>query len=304
MIGNFGILAMMTCALSLRAAEPATPGALCWQSGADRAIVADGWKAVSLAAEPAWRLYHLTADANEKTDLAREEPARLQSLVQSWYRLPRQTAPATWAETLALPSGEQGRRLYNGVSLAGWQGSAVWTAEPDGIRAATDTALAASTYLFSQESFREFRLLMEVKQTVGPGFSRMHSAVAVLGERTADAGGAYGFTGPLVMFCQDWGIWEANGRNRLVPAGHSGTLQSPAEKAGEWNRVEVLVKGDRIRCAANGQLIFDFTDEPGRLKPSPIGLQLHGSAARQEYRFRGLVLSTSPQDRLLSVSAP
>ena len=35
------------------------------------------------------------------------------------------------------------------------------------------------------------------------------------------------------------------------------------------------------------------------LRNSPIGLQLHGNDRPQEYRFRGLVWTKTPEDRLI-----
>ena len=105
------------------------------------------------------------------------------------------------------------------------------------------------------------------------------------------------------MFCNDWGIWDANRRNRVYPAKHEGTWLNPAERTGDWNRIEILVIGDRIRMVANGRLVIDFTDQPGLLRASPIGLQLHANSQPEEYHFRGLILSENPENRLLTQNA-
>jgi Domain of Unknown Function (DUF1080) len=189
--------------------------------------------------------------------------------------------------------------LFNGKDLTGWTGSdAVWSVVDGVIRGANENKVASSTYLFTKESYREYRLLFDVKQTRSPRHSTMHSAVASLGERFTDSGNnEFGFKGPLLMFCADWGIWDAHRRNRVVPVGPG----PKAEKVGDWNRIEILVIGNRIRFAANGTQVFNFTDKPELLKSSPIGLQLHSNDKPQEYRFRGLVLSAKPEDRLLTV---
>lgn len=206
----------------------------------------------------------------------------------------------------ALPDAELDRRqaLFNGKDLTGWEGDpAFWSVEEGIIIGRNAGAVPSSTYLFSKDSFRDFRLIFEVRQTVSPAHSTMHSAVAVLGERIPDQGeNAFGFRGPLVMFCHDWGIWDAHRRNRIEPAGQKGTLRIAAEKVGDWNLVEVLVIGDRIRCVANGTVVFDYTDQPGLLKASPVGLQLHANQKPQEYRFRGLVAVKDPEDRLVTGS--
>ena len=195
-------------------------------------------------------------------------------------------------------------KLFNGTDLTGWEGQIekYWSVNAGAIRGANTTPVAASTYLFTKQSYRDFRLLLEVKQTRGGKFSTMHSAVCALGEKFEDKGDPFSFRGPLLMFCNDWGVWDANRRNRVFPAGHAGQWQQPAEKIGDWNRIEILVIGDRIRMAANGVAFMDFTDKPDMLKASPIGLQLHANNQPQEFHFRGLILTEKPEDRMLTVA--
>jgi hypothetical protein len=207
------------------------------------------------------------------------------------------------AETTSVK--EQAEVLFNGKDLAGWDGDARWWSVEDGaIVGRNSEPVASSTYLFSKKSYRNFRLQLEVKQTISPAHSTMHSAVAALGTRFADKGeNAHGFKGPLLMFCHDWGIWDAYRRNRIEPAAHRGTLQVDSEKKGEWNSIEVLVVGNRIRFVNNGKLVFDFTDKPEMLQASPIGLQLHANKRPQEYRFRKITVVENPEDQLVTVKA-
>lgn len=218
---------------------------------------------------------------------------------------PRALCETDWARSVALPKGEKRALLFNGKNFAGWEGQTekFWSVENGIIRGANDGEVPVSTYLFTKKQYRHFRLLFEVKQTVGEKYSTMHSAVGVLGEKLTDKGDPYSFKGPLLMFCHDWGIWDANRRNRIYPAGLNRAMENPAERVGDWNKIEVLVIGDHIRMVSNGRLIIDFTDEPGMLKASPIGLQLHSNMAPQEYRFRGLVLAENPKNRLLTLKA-
>lgn len=211
-------------------------------------------------------------------------------------------ADSDWAGSVKLPASEKPIRLFNSKDFTGWEGQIekYWSVENGAIKAANKDTVPVSTYLFTKQSFRNFRLLFEVKQTRGPEFSTMHSALAVLGEKFNDKGDPFSFKGPLVMFCNDWGIWDANRRDRVFPAGHQGTLATTAEKVGDWNRIELLVTGNRLRKVVNGELIMDFTDKPEMLNPSPIGLQLHSNSKPQEYRFRGLLLSENPEDRLVT----
>ncbi len=202
-----------------------------------------------------------------------------------------------------LPKSETPKILFNGQDLKGWEGDEnYWSIEDGVIVGRNEGTVPSSTYLFTKGDHREFRLLFEVKQTVSPEHSTMHSAVAALGERIEDEGGnAFGFRGPLLMFCHDWGIWDAHRRNRIEPANQKGGFKVASEKKGDWNRIEILVRGNRIRFVNNGELVFDFTDRPKMLRASPIGLQLHKNQKPQEYRFRGLVLTEKPENELVTL---
>jgi hypothetical protein len=205
---------------------------------------------------------------------------------------------------VALPESEKPKFLFNGKNLDGWEGDMnYWSIEDGGIIVGRNSEpVPSSTYLFTKNAYRDFRLLFEVKQTVSPEHSTMHSAVAALGEKIEDEGAnAFGFRGPLLMFCHDWGIWDAYRRNRIEPAPEKGRPKVGSEKKGDWNQVEILVIGNRIRFVNNGELVFDFTDKPEMLQKSPIGLQLHKNGKPQEFRFRGLALTESPEDRLLTL---
>ena len=64
--------------------------------------------------------------------------------------------------------------------------------------------------------------------------------------------------------------------------------------------MEIYAQGNRIRLVANGVLVVDWRDpEPDRIKEGPIGLQLHSNKVPQEVQFKGLVLTTFPDDKKL-----
>ncbi|MEO1983614.1 MAG: DUF1080 domain-containing protein [Fuerstiella sp.] len=78
-----------------------------------------------------------------------------------------------------LPSAEKAIELFNGTDLTGWQGApSLWSVVDGVIRGANDDTVPSSTYLFTDKSYRNFRLLLEVKQTIGPKYSTMHSSQA------------------------------------------------------------------------------------------------------------------------------
>ncbi len=83
------------------------------------------------------------------------------------------------------------------------------------------------------------------------------------------------------------------------------TFAAPAKKVGkqhDWNDLEILAQGNRVRVAVNGTQVIDWYDpEPYRIKEGPIGLQLHSNKVPQEIQFKDLTLTTFPDDKLTTV---
>jgi hypothetical protein len=197
--------------------------------------------------------------------------------------------------------------LFDGKSLDGWTGyEDLWSVKDGVIVAKNTTPLKYSTYLLSKDSYTDFRLTFAAKLVE----SEMHSGVAFWGEVWSKADGKvkdaktdrseHTYKGHLVMFPSGWGMYDLFGRNGLPPDG------KPAIKVGkqhDWNDIEVLAQGNRVRVAVNGVEVVDWRDpEPDRIKVGPIGLQLHSNKVPQEVHFKGLVLETFPKnDKLTTV---
>jgi hypothetical protein len=188
-------------------------------------------------------------------------------------------------------------QLFNGKDLDGWEGHEnLWSVQ-DGVIVAKNTEpIKVSTYLLTKRKFSDFRLTCTVKLVQ----SEMHSGVAFWGRNAPEKGDRYTYAGHLVMFPSDWGMYDLFGRNGLpVPGG-------PAKKVGkqhDWNDLEILAQGNRVRVAVNGTQVVDWRDpEPNRIKEGPIGLQLHSNTVPQEVHFKSLVLETFPkEDKLTTV---
>ncbi|MDA0591187.1 MAG: DUF1080 domain-containing protein [Planctomycetota bacterium] len=190
-------------------------------------------------------------------------------------------------------------RVFNGKDLSGWAGhEKYWSVEDGEIVGRNTEPVPVSTYLISRRDFSDFRLTLEFKLAE----SEMHSGVAFWGALAPDKGDEFTYAGHLVMFPSNYGYYDLYGRNLI----HDNADR--AKKFGkqhDWNRVEILAQGNRIRFALNGELISDWRDpEPDRIKEGPIGLQLHSNKAPQEIRFRSLKLETFPVDRLVTLTVP
>jgi hypothetical protein len=195
--------------------------------------------------------------------------------------------------------------LFNGKNLEGWEGyEDLWTVKEGVIVAKNTEEIKVSTYLLTKKKFTDFRLLATVKLVK----SEMHSGIAFWGktgegvvpEKLKKERVQYTYGGHLVMFPSDWGMYDLFGRE-----GKLGVDGAPAKKVGkqhEWNDLEILAQGNRVRVAVNGVQVVDWRDpEPDRIKEGPIGLQLHSNGEAQEVHFKNLKITTFPEEKLTTI---
>lgn len=186
--------------------------------------------------------------------------------------------------------------LFNGKDLSGWIGhEKLWSVKDGVIIGKNSEPVPVSTYLLTDRKFTDFRLLATVKLVE----SEMHSGIAMWGRNAPEHGDKFTYAGHLVMFPSGWGMHDLFGRNGLPVDG------KPAMKVGkqhDWNDLEILAQGNRVRVVANGTQVVDWRDpEPDRIKEGPLGLQLHSNKVPQEIHFKNLKLTTFPEDKLLTV---
>jgi hypothetical protein len=186
-------------------------------------------------------------------------------------------------------------KLFNGKDLDGWEGFEEYWSVKDGVIVGKNKdEVKVSTYLLTKRKFSDFRLLATVKLVE----SEMHSGIALWG-RVIPEKGKYTYQGHLVMFPSGWGLYDLFRRNGLPVDG------APARKVGkqhDWNKLEILAQGNRIRLVANGTLVVDWRDpKPDLVGEGPIGLQLHSNTVPQEVHFKDLELTTFPEEKLITV---
>jgi hypothetical protein len=201
-------------------------------------------------------------------------------------------------------------KLFNGKDLKGWEGyKDLWSVKDDVIVAKNTQPLKYSTYLLTKRKFTDFRLIFSAKLVE----SEMHSGVALWGRAFPQAAGKdedpksarteYTYQGHLVMFPSGWGLFDLY--RRMGAINPTEAERKPAIVAGkqhDWNDMEILAQGNRIRLAVNGKQVLDWRDpQPKLIKAGPIGLQLHSNDVPQEIHFKGLELTTFPEEMLTTV---
>ena len=208
---------------------------------------------------------------------------------------------ADWSTSVDFPKGEKPVALFNGKDFTGWEGNVdKYFSIKNGVIVAknsADNAPKVSNYLLTKKNYRNFRLVFEGKLAE----SKMHSGIALWGRKYETGGETNSYQGHLVMFPSNWGFYDLFRRRSIYRD------DGRAKKAdnGDWNRMEILAIGARIRLVVNGQLVADWTDpQPELCQAGPIGLQLHSNKVPQQVQFRGLILSEDPEDRLITQDKP
>ncbi|MDZ4849205.1 MAG: DUF1080 domain-containing protein [Pirellulaceae bacterium] len=221
------------------------------------------------------------------------------------HSLPAQESngPSSWTESQVsrLPKSEKPIRLFDGKTLSGWNGQKEkYFSVVDGAIVAKndiENAPKASTYLITEKPFKNFRLVFEAKLVT----SEMHSGISLWGKTVEKESDPFSYMGHLVMFPSGYGYYDLYRRNSIYKDEKG--IAKAAGHQHEWNQMEILAIGHRIRHAINGQAVADWSDpKPELCEAGPIGLQLHSTKVAQEVHFRGLVLTENPEDMLVTVA--
>lgn len=185
--------------------------------------------------------------------------------------------------------------LFNGKDIDDWEGNKQhWSVKEGVIVGKNAQPVKVSTYLLTKRKFSDFHLAFSGKLVE----SEMHTGIAMWGEVAPNRGDPHTYKGHLVMFPTDWGLYDLYGRAGLKV---DNKPEKAVSKQHDWNDIEIFAQGNRIRVVANGVLVLDWRDpEPDRIKEGPIGLQLHANNMPQEVQFKGLVLTTFPDDKRLT----
>jgi hypothetical protein len=202
--------------------------------------------------------------------------------------LPAQTAP------VVPPKKGESRNLtmFDGKSIDGWLGDEqVWSIENAELVGRGSDDADVKTQLVTEVPFSDFRLTIEFKLTsgarAGVGFWKVASPT--------DSSEQSDIDGHTVWFAPKYAIANAG---RVV---HDASAKADAaHDAEDWNKVEILAQGNRIRIALNGYPISDWRDpQPDSIETGPITINFESSSVEQTVRFRKLHLETFPAESKL-----
>ncbi|TWU57541.1 3-keto-disaccharide hydrolase [Rubripirellula reticaptiva] len=171
--------------------------------------------------------------------------------------------------------------LFDGHSLAGWEGNAYWfRIEPDAVNGNAivagrlDEKIPHNEFLCTTQNYDNFELRYDVK-LVGEGKNagvqfrskRVSGSTEVSGYQ-ADAGEAW--KRPV------WGaLYDESRRKKMLAEGDKDAVVKLVKKD-DWNSLRVICRDKHIEIYLNGEKTIDYTEDDESIPTfGLIGLQIH-----------------------------
>ena len=173
------------------------------------------------------------------------------------------------------------RPLFDGETLAGWEGNAYWfRVESDQkaiVAGRLDERIPHNEFLCTTSTFGDFELRLDAK-LVGEG---NNAGVQIRSKRIPGDHEVIGYQADIGWMNKDgrsvWGALYDESRRRKFLAEPDAAISADLVKKDDWNAMRVICDGPRIRVFVNGKQTVDYTEtDPSMERVGVIGLQVHG----------------------------
>ena len=172
-------------------------------------------------------------------------------------------------------------KLFNGKDLTGWvvYGTEKWYVEK-GVLVSESGPDKGYGYLGTTAQYDDFEVDLEFKQEANG-----NSGVFI--RSTVDGTKVSGWQVEVAPPGNDTGgIYESYGRGWLVKPDPE---KDKALKFGEWNKMKIIVQGDRVTSYVNGVEMVNYADEKIGGGKGGVLLQIHDGGGIKVY-WRNIVL--------------
>lgn len=180
-----------------------------------------------------------------------------------------------------LSFGQKKEKLFNGKDLTGWivYGTEKWYVE-NGLIVSESGPDKGYGYLGTEKHYKNFEINLEFKQEADG-----NSGVFI--RSTVDGTKVSGWQVEVAPPGNDTGgIYESYGRGWLIKPDPE---KDKALKYGDWNKMKIVVNGDRVTSYVNGVQMVDYTDEKIGKGEGGILLQIHDGGGIKVY-WRNITL--------------
>jgi hypothetical protein len=180
---------------------------------------------------------------------------------------------ALCAASAPLPAAD----LFDGKSLAGWEGDLKWWRVQDG--ALTGGSMTEKVprnfFLATTKSYQNFELRLKLKLTGVPGTGMINSGVQVRSVRVPQHNEMAGYQ----VDAGDgwWGkLYDESRRRKVIAAPADEAAVNAAVKKDDWNDYRIRAEGPRLRAWLNDVPTFDYTEtDPNVALDGHIAVQIH-----------------------------
>ncbi|MGH9406563.1 MAG: 3-keto-disaccharide hydrolase [Terriglobia bacterium] len=191
----------------------------------------------------------------------------------------------------APPKAGRWTPLFNGHNLNGWRpfGTEKWVADHGTILGQSTDAKYG--YLLTTKSYRDFDLRFKF-ECESDGNSGLFFHSRITGENPRWGPDIVGMQAEIDPRRHTGGLYESGGRGWVALPTKAG--EKAIKPIGQWNRMEVYVKGDHIVTRLNGVPIASYDYKGGKYADGAIGLQLHMGEHGFSIRFKNIDLRPLP----------
>lgn len=189
---------------------------------------------------------------------------------------------ALLAVTVQVAFAQKKEKLFNGKDLSGWKvyGTEKWYVDNNGLLVSESGPDKGYGYLGTTAEYGDFEVELEFKQEANG-----NSGVFI--RSTVDGTKVSGWQVEVAPPGNDTGgIYESYGRGWLIKPDPE---KDKALKFGEWNKMKIVVQGDRVISYVNGVEMVNYADEKIGSGKGGVLLQIHDGGGIKVY-WRNIVL--------------
>ncbi len=179
------------------------------------------------------------------------------------------------AEPPPVP-GPNARALFDGKTLAGWEGSAkLWRVEDGCLTGGSYVeTVKQNEFLASTRDFTNFIIRFQIKLTGSNGF--INSGFQMRSQRVPNNSEMAGYQCDFGEPNWYGAIYDESRRNKVMSASDMKALR-PVIKLNDWNDYVIRADGPRVTTWINGAMGTDYTEADASIVDwGKLGIQVHG----------------------------
>lgn len=174
--------------------------------------------------------------------------------------------------------------LFDGHSLAGWEGDAkIWRAE-NGMLIGKAAGLPYNDYLATTRQYGDFDLRLQIRLVGGKG----NSGIQIRTRREPNSHDVIGYQADYAPGHWSALFYEMEGDKTRKLGGRTDKEASKFMRFDDWTDYEIIAQGDRITLKTNGMTTLEYTEtRPNIPRSGVIAVQVHSKDA-MEVQFRNM----------------